>query len=107
MSNAKKVFPVLIWSNPYGKFRLSDEAISRIKERCPDFDPSDFPRHDEVVIEVVTRLGLERSNGNEVPCQGLEIVSCTEGRYIIRRNEDGSCERMVQPSELQVDWITP
>jgi hypothetical protein len=89
-------------NNSFGGLSLSPLAISEIKKVQPDFDEYDFVRHDPVVIGVVTRLGLERSQ-----CDGstLEIVICTEGRYFI--DEYDGAESMVQPSDIEEKWVTP
>ena len=108
MSSPKPFFPVLIWTKPYGKFCLSPEVIAELRKyHGDDLNSSNIPRHDKRLIEVVIRLGLKRSNGNGNG-DGLEIVFCTEGRYVIRRNNKRDpCERMIQTSDVEEDWITP
>ena len=113
----------VVYNNRIGSFSLSDAALEKMVElgsqyvkENPEYNaPNEFgdgtvtkwwerkyifdwdcPRHDEILVQVVTELG-ELANGANATLQTTDVVS----KYIIM--ESKGWEQVIQPQDIQ--WV--
>jgi hypothetical protein len=91
----------VVLNNCYGGFRLSEEAVSWLRERLPqDVEVDEWgwigmTRHHPLLVEVVETLGEE---ANEFVSE-LVVVEIKDDRYLIE--EYDGMESIVTPSTLK------
>jgi len=113
----------VVYNNRIGAFGLSNTALERMAElgsqyvkENPEYNaPNEFgdgtvakwwegeyifdwdcPRHDEILVKVVTELG-QLANGPEATLQTIDVAS----KYIIMPSK--GWEQVVQPQDIQ--WV--